>query len=429
VAVYYLGMKTFGRSSGKRGSRATSAAAYRAGERIRDERTGAVYNHHRRDVLHKEIVLPAKLARAGSELDWARNRATLWNAAEHAEVRKNARVAREFILGLPHELAAEQRTRLTRRFAQELADRYGNAVDVAIHAPRGDPRNFHAHLLATTREITPDGLGPKTTLERSGTERHRLGLSRWREEMSALREQWVSLANKALENAHVAARIVPKLPDAERSSREAVPRVPLMAFHIEQRGERSFLAERVRAAHREKLARVAAELDRSTARRDLARSEANESRVATAPERESLAGRWWSRAREAWLALSGPRSHSPEVPGLGPRRAEGQAAAHLPAREAAPQGAAPRTAVAPDDLAREAARQWLKQYGRSASVSAAPRDASALNDRGHTMGPDHQHPRREESGHELKERGGHERRREPEHEHEHEHEHDYGLGL
>lgn len=42
MANYFLHVKTFGRG---KGSRATKAAAYRAGERIRDERTSAVYNY------------------------------------------------------------------------------------------------------------------------------------------------------------------------------------------------------------------------------------------------------------------------------------------------------------------------------------------------------------------------------------------------
>src|SRR5258708_34376537 len=45
------------------GRTATGAAAYRAGERLRDERTGELYNYsRRRDVLYKEIVLPSGVA-------------------------------------------------------------------------------------------------------------------------------------------------------------------------------------------------------------------------------------------------------------------------------------------------------------------------------------------------------------------------------
>ncbi|MHB8474539.1 MAG: phytanoyl-CoA dioxygenase family protein [Gammaproteobacteria bacterium] len=60
MAVYFLQVKIFSRA---KGSHATWAAAYRAGERIHDERTSQPYNFsHRQDVVDKEIVLPSQLA-------------------------------------------------------------------------------------------------------------------------------------------------------------------------------------------------------------------------------------------------------------------------------------------------------------------------------------------------------------------------------
>ncbi len=176
MAVYFLNMKTFGRAGG---SSAASAAAYRAGERIRDERTGRTYDHsERQDVLHKEIVLPSRFT--DEDMAWARDRAGLWNAAEGAETRKNARVAREYLVALPVELSPPQRLELVRGFSQELSDRYGFAIDLAVHAPRdfpgSDARNFHAHLLATTREVQMEGLGAKTTLDMSDRNRREVGL-------------------------------------------------------------------------------------------------------------------------------------------------------------------------------------------------------------------------------------------------------------
>jgi len=217
MAIYYLHMKTFGRSAGHR---ATSAAAYRAGERIRDERSGRVYNHvGREDVLHREILLPAELERAGAAMDWARDRARLWNAAEHAESRINARVAREYMVALPVELVPEQRLGLARTFAQELADRYRFAVDLAIHAPRNDPRNYHAHLLATTREVGPNGMGAKTWLDVSGPERQRRALPPTAEELKRVRERWATLTNGALRSANIDARVSHLSYAAQGSSR------------------------------------------------------------------------------------------------------------------------------------------------------------------------------------------------------------------
>jgi ATP-dependent exoDNAse (exonuclease V) alpha subunit len=254
MAIYYLSMKSFGRSSGKSGSRSTSAAAYRAGERIRDERSGAVYDHsHRRDVLHKQIVLPNQFAGTGARMDWARNRGLLWNAAEHAELRRNARVAREFTVALPHELGHAQRVMLARSFAQQLADRYDNAVDLVIHAPRGDPRNFHAHLLTTTREIGPEGFGRKTALELSDAERRTRGLVSFVSELTTLRERWATLTNEALQAAHIPARVSHLSRAAQGLSQVAPPRLSMVAYQIEKRGGHSSVAARLREQHREGL--------------------------------------------------------------------------------------------------------------------------------------------------------------------------------
>jgi hypothetical protein len=247
VAIYYLGVKSFGRSAGTGGSISTSAAAYRSGERIRDEQTGRVYDHtHRRDIEYKEIVLPAQMVEQGLRPDWAQDRSQLWNMVERSEPRSNARVAREYVVALPHELKAEQRTILARAFAQEISDRYRNAVDLAVHQPRTDPRNFHAHLLTTTREVSAAGLGPKTTAELTGSQRFELGLPRAMQEHAQIRERWAVLANEALREAGLEMRIS-HIPDAEANLRpDAKLWLPRVAWEIEKRGGHSVVGDRVR---------------------------------------------------------------------------------------------------------------------------------------------------------------------------------------
>ncbi len=247
MAIYYLGVKSFGRSAGFGGSVSTSAAAYRSGERIRDERTDRVYDHsNRHDVEHKEILLPSHLNGTGAQLDWARNRSELWNAVERSEPRANARVAREYILALPHELNTEQRTVLARSFAREISDHYRNAVDLAVHQPRTDPRNFHAHLLTTTREISADGLGPKTIAELTGSQRFELGLPRAMHELSRIRERWAVMTNDALRDAGLDTRIS-HIPDSSSILQpDARPWLPRVAWEIERRGGHSVLGDRAR---------------------------------------------------------------------------------------------------------------------------------------------------------------------------------------
>jgi len=247
MAIYYLGAKSFGRSAGTGGSVSTSAAAYRSGERIRDERTGRIYDHsNRRDIEHKEILVPSHFAGASAQPAWARDRSQLWNAVERSELRANARVAREYVLALPHELNAAQRIVLARSFAQELSDHYRNAVDLAVHQPRTDPRNFHAHLLTTTREITPQGLGHKTIAELNGSQRFELGLPRAMEEHAQIRERWAVVTNEALREAGLEVR-VSHVPNPQAAlQRDARPWLPRVAWEIERRGGHSVLGDRVR---------------------------------------------------------------------------------------------------------------------------------------------------------------------------------------
>jgi ATP-dependent exoDNAse (exonuclease V) alpha subunit len=293
MAVYFLNLKSFGRANN---SSAVSAAAYRAGERLHDERTGKTYDHsERQDVMHKEIIVPSQFS--SDELRWAHDRATLWNTAEHAERRKNARVAREYLVALPAELTAEQRVALTRGFARELTDRYGFALDVAIHAPRdfpgSDPRNFHAHLLATTREAELNGLGGKTTLEWNDAGRRAVGLGPGIGELLHVRHRWAEVANEALQQAHHPVRIDHRTLRAQGIDREPYPYIPRPAFEMERHGYRSFQAERIRDEYQ---ARVAA--------RD------RQQQPSATPEKTKDLEEIRREARENWLRMREGRAES-----------------------------------------------------------------------------------------------------------------------
>jgi ATP-dependent exoDNAse (exonuclease V) alpha subunit len=257
MAVYFLHLKTFGRSGG---SSAVSAAAYRSGERIKDERSGKTYDHtDRQDVMHKEIILPEEFA--ADAVSWARDRASLWNLAESAESRVNARVAREYLVALPVELSAQQRLGLARQFSQELSDRYRFAVDLAVHAPRqfpgSDPRNFHAHLLATTREVGIEGLGAKTTLEWNDARRREIGLGPAINELLHVRERWANVTNEALQEASIAARVDHRTLREQGIDREPRPYIPKAVFEMERHGYRTLVGDRLREQYE---ARVEARL-------------------------------------------------------------------------------------------------------------------------------------------------------------------------
>ena len=192
MALYSASVKPVSRSSGRS---ATAAAAYRNAERIIDERTGDIHDYTRRSgVDHVESFSPVGMRhQSGAEL---------WNKAEAAEVRKNARVAREVLVALPHELDQEQRRELAKSIAQGLADRYGTAGTLAVHHPdrEGDNRNHHVHILMTTRRLDASGqLGEKT--------RELDDVKRGPQEVEWIRAMIEDQTNYSLERAGVEARV------------------------------------------------------------------------------------------------------------------------------------------------------------------------------------------------------------------------------
>jgi Ti-type conjugative transfer relaxase TraA len=195
-------MKPISRSSGRS---AVASAAYRAAEKLTNERDGLTHDFTRKEgVEHAEIVLPE-----GSSAEWARDRSKLWNAAEFSETRKDARVAREFEIGLPHELSKEQRLELTRAFAAELANRYGTAVDFAIHRPHeeSDVRNHHAHVMMTTRKVEAGGLGDKTLMEWKNERLLGQGLPTSHMQLRDIRQSFEHIANEHLAKAGLDIRV------------------------------------------------------------------------------------------------------------------------------------------------------------------------------------------------------------------------------
>lgn len=121
----------------------------------------------KRGLEASEIVLP------DGAPAWARDRAKLWNAAELREVNKdkrakslykaNAQTARDAMFSFPAELSKAGRLNVARIVARRQVDMHGIAVDFNIHEPgmEGDERNYHCHMLFTTRRMTAKGLGEK----------------------------------------------------------------------------------------------------------------------------------------------------------------------------------------------------------------------------------------------------------------------------
>jgi DNA mismatch repair ATPase MutL len=142
-------LKQVKRSAGRS---SVAAAAYRSASRLQDERTGIQHDYTRKQgVEHTQIYAPQGAP------EWAHERESLWNEVERKENRVNSTMAHELVVGFPAEFNQSQRREAGAFLCRELVERYGCAVDIAYHRPhrQGDERNFHAHILFTTRSFDP----------------------------------------------------------------------------------------------------------------------------------------------------------------------------------------------------------------------------------------------------------------------------------
>ena len=235
MAIFYCEMNTVSRGEGRS---IVAASAYRNACKLEDSRTGKIHNYtQKQGVESSEIYLPS-----GVNPAWAQDREKLWNAAERAEKRKDARLGREIVLALPAELPSGERQKLAGDMARYLADRYCLAVDVAIHQPsrKGDARNHHAHLLMSSRRVTAEGFGGKSQ-----------ELDDWKQgpkEIEHIRIEWERLANHALERAGQQSRIDHRSLKAQGIRRAPTVHLGPSACAMERRGIRTRLGDMNREA-------------------------------------------------------------------------------------------------------------------------------------------------------------------------------------
>lgn len=246
MAIYRAETKHVTRS---KNHNVVAAAAYRAGEKLTDKNKfnpeAKTHDYSKKKgVVSNGIILPKNLIEKGFEID----RQTLWSSVEESEITtrsvkgsrlKSARLAREWLLALPHELTDEDNEQLTREFTEYMVNELGVIADFAIHKPtprkakkdyievynsdtwkfekqpvydiepsQPDSRNVHAHILFTTRkaDLTADGslkFGNKADSERSEKWRKEQGLCNGGDYIKEVREVWANMVNKRLESRNI----------------------------------------------------------------------------------------------------------------------------------------------------------------------------------------------------------------------------------
>ena len=153
MSIYHLSVKAISRSDGRS---AVACAAYRSGEKLTCD-----YYDKTQDYTKKTGVEFTNIYAPPNTNPELLDRQKLWNTVEKIERRKDAVLAREFEIAFPSELNAEQRKQLLDELCQKLVEKYNVVVDAAIHAPHvesgSDARNYHAHIMFTTRAINENG--------------------------------------------------------------------------------------------------------------------------------------------------------------------------------------------------------------------------------------------------------------------------------
>lgn len=236
MATFFLRVMPIKRAQGRS---AVACAAYRAGDRLHDDRLGLTFDYRakarRGEVVHQGILAPADAA------PWMADREMLWNTLEAMERRKDARPAREILIALPHEMTDAQRHACLMQFLTAEVVARGMIADYAIHRPmpaRGrdafdpdrdpDPRNVHAHVLISTRAIVHKG-GEATFGAKPQAWNDRRLISRWR-------EGWADCVNSNFAAMGVAVRIDHRSHKDRGIDREPEPHVGPAGTHITRKG-------------------------------------------------------------------------------------------------------------------------------------------------------------------------------------------------
>ena len=219
MAIYHFSAKVVSRANG---SSAVASAAYRAAERLTDERLGRDHDFtNKAGVVHSEIILPE-----GAPERFA-DRETLWNAVEAGEVRKDAQLARDVEFAIPREMNEADGIALARDFvAREFVAR-GMVADLNVHwdkAADGSPKP-HAHVMLSMREVGPDGFGQK---ERDWNSKELLG---------AWRESWADHVNVRMAELGLEARVDHRSLEAQGIPLEPQHKIGAAGSRREMNGE------------------------------------------------------------------------------------------------------------------------------------------------------------------------------------------------
>jgi len=241
MAIYHFSVQVIGRAQGRS---AVAAAAYRAGERLHDDRLDRDHDFRAKPgVEHSEILLPEGAPERFMD------RETLWNEVEATEKRKDAQLAREVEFSIPREMTKAQGIALAQDFVRAEFVERGMIADLNVHwdiGADGQPKP-HAHVMLTMRGVGPDGFGQK---ERDWNRTELI--EQWR-------ERWADHVNARLAELDIDARIDHRSLQAQGIGLEPQDKIGPAAQRMGERGLESERIEDHRAIAQRNGERIIAE--------------------------------------------------------------------------------------------------------------------------------------------------------------------------
>ena len=326
MAMYHLTVKTISRSQGRS---SVGAAAYRAGERLHNERDGETHDFtQKRGIVFKTIMLPNNAPSAFTD------RETLWNAVERCENRRDSRTAREIEIALPNELSLDEQIELVRNYVLSNFISLGMCADIAIHAGKHihnkDPRhieaqnddtikqdNPHAHILLTDRPVGKDGfLSAKNP--------------QWncKQYVYIWREQWANVQNREFERKGLSVTVSHESYEKQGIDREPTIHQGHEVTKMERKGKRTKIGNINRAIKARNLQREKWEREVKNRIRQAIYSTGKETKEPTGTAREIDEGAAGSnkenRLVSGKIETTGQPAHQPNQDQKGIRPASGK---------------------------------------------------------------------------------------------------------
>lgn len=220
-----------------------AVSAYINAKSYTDDRTGMTFDYSKKKGFLYSYAYAIDENNKRVKLD----NQELWNKAEHAEKRKDARVGREYIIAIPHELMQKgkrkQGLECVMEYCDKIAKRYGVAIEFAIHDQDDNNKNFHAHILTTTRKATfKDSelvLTEKSDLELSDKKLRQLGKKTGKEQITSLRKLNADVSNKHLAKNGFDERVDHRTLDAQGIDRLPKLHLTRAEMELEKRGKKT----------------------------------------------------------------------------------------------------------------------------------------------------------------------------------------------